>query len=517
MSTTLEQIQYGFDRDSRRTWQRRSLTDTQDKHYSYDALGQVGVAARGSLNLNMTAISGIPASAQSWDYDPTGNWRGYHTAVNGSSTQDQHRVHDRGNRLTQIEDNPLNMILDRVGRMRQMAPDAEGDWDGKLEITWDAWSRITNVKNNGTVVGEYSYDGRHRRITRDVDGETLHSYYNNQWRPVEERKDAETTANMSYLWGARHRDDLVRRDRAVSGTTFNETRYVLMDYFNPAAITDAGGVVKERYAFSAFGVRTILNPDFTVRSSSECGMEFGFQGQFLDLESGLMNYGYRYYSPQIGRWTCKDPIGEKGGVNLYVISVNSTTNLVDRLGLFGAGYEMQLLADGPAPDGMDNAFWPVGGGDYLGEEKYWEQRIPNLLEQARSQFTAQVNSWVVMNCGKSPFGGASKRIAVVPGPQTDPSVPNQLAITKFGDREETHVEETEEFGSFALDITTPIIIAYKRSSDSALIFSWKTTLYLEDRLGYNADQSNAVGRLLAPNRMTKRAIWNLEGIGCCIK
>jgi hypothetical protein len=86
-----------------------------------------------------------------------------------------------------------------------------------------------------------------------------------------------------------------------------------------------------------------------------------------------------------------------------------------------------------------------------------------------------------------------------------------------GDREETHVEETEEFGSFALDITTPIIIAYKRSSDSALIFSWKTTLYLEDRLGYNADQSNAVGRLLAPNRMTKRAIWNLEGIGCCIK
>ncbi|HBJ86123.1 MAG TPA: hypothetical protein DDZ88_20115 [Verrucomicrobiales bacterium] len=334
MSTTLEQIQYGFDRDSRRTWQRRSLTDTQDRHYNYDALSQVSAAARGSLNLNATAISGIPASAESWDYDPTGNWRGYHTAVNGTPTLDQHRVHDRGNRMTQIEDNPNNMILDRVGRMRQMAPDAEGDWDGKLELTWDAWSRITRVKNNGTVVGEYTYDGTHRRVTREVVGETLHSYFNSQWRPVEERRDAETTAAMSYLWGARHRDDLVRRDRAVGGTSLNETRYVLMDYFNPATITDQSGVVKERYAFSAFGVRTILNPDFTVRSDSECGMEFGFQGQFLDQESGLLNYGYRYYSPQLGRWLSKDPIGEEGGVNLYVMAGDNALNQVDHVGLY---------------------------------------------------------------------------------------------------------------------------------------------------------------------------------------
>ena len=309
------------------------MTDTQDQHYGYDTLGQVSAAARGSLNLNATAISGRPACAQSWDYDPTGNWRGYHVAANGTTTLDQHRVHDRGNRLTQIEDNPNNMILDRVGRMRQMAPDATGDWDGMLEITWDAWSRITSVKNNGEVVGDYAYDGSHRRITREVDDATLHSYYNDAWRPVEERKDAEATAFISYLWGARHRDDLVRRDRAVGGTTLNETRYVLMDYFNPAAITDEAGEVKERYAFSAFGVRTILNPDFTVSSSSECGLDFAFQGQFLDAESGLMNYGYRYYLPPLGRWTCKDPIGEEGGLNLYAMVNNYALNAIDYFGL----------------------------------------------------------------------------------------------------------------------------------------------------------------------------------------
>ncbi len=333
MPTTLEQIQYGFDRNSRRTWQKRPLTDMQDQQYNYDSLSQVSAAARGNLNLNATAISGVPASAENWGYDPTGNWRGYHTAANGVSTLDQHRVHDRGNRLTQIEDNPHNMILDRVGRMRQMSPDAAGDWEGKLELTWDAWSRITRVKNNGTVVGNYTYDGTHRRVTRAVGEDTLHSYYNDVWRPVEERKDAETTAAMSYLWGARHRDDLVRRDRAVGGATLNETRYILMDYFNPAAITDGSGVVKERYAFSAFGVRTILNPDFTARSGSESGMEFAFQGQFLDVESGLMNYGYRCYAPYLGRWTFKDPIAERGGLNLYEMCQNSTVNQVDLLGL----------------------------------------------------------------------------------------------------------------------------------------------------------------------------------------
>jgi len=329
----LEQSQYGFDRNGRRTWQKRPLTSLQDQSYQYDALSQVSGAARGGLNLNGTAINGIPSLEESWNYDPTGNWRGYHTAANGAVTLEQHRVHDRGNRLTQIEDNPHNMLIDRVGRMRQAAPDASGDWDGKLEITWDAWSRITSVKNNGEVVGQYTYDGLTRRITREVGEETLHSYYDTQWRPVEERKDSETTAALSYLWGARHRDDLVRRDRAVAGTTLNETRYILMDYFNPAAITDEGGLVTERYAFSAFGLRTVLNPDYTVRSDSECAMEFGFQGQFVDVESGLMNYGYRYYSPYLGRWTCKDPIEEQGGTNLYWNVANKVLNHVDHLGL----------------------------------------------------------------------------------------------------------------------------------------------------------------------------------------
>ena len=330
MSTILERLEYGFDRDSRRTWRRRALASGEDDAYGYDGLSQVINAARGNLNLNATAIGAVPAEDEAWDYDPTGNWRGYRVEENGAVTLEQQRVHDKGNRLMQIEGSAQPVLVDRAGRMRQVPPDAGGDWSDPLELVWDAWSRLVEVRQGGSAVGSYAYDGLSRRTTRTTGGVTWHSYYSDAWRSLEERRDSQTTAATQYYWGARHRDDLVRRDRATtSGGSLNETRYVLMDYFSPAAITDESGNVTERYAFSAFGVRRILASDFSARSTSECGWEFAFQGQFLDTESGFLNYGFRYYSPYLGRWLSKDPIEEEGGNNLYQYVGNNPVGFTD--------------------------------------------------------------------------------------------------------------------------------------------------------------------------------------------
>ncbi|RYD76336.1 MAG: RHS repeat-associated core domain-containing protein, partial [Verrucomicrobiaceae bacterium] len=43
-------------------------------------------------------------------------------------------------------------------------------------------------------------------------------------------------------------------------------------------------------------------------------------------------YGYRYYDPVIGRWPSRDPIGERGGVNLYGFVGNDGVNQWDYLG-----------------------------------------------------------------------------------------------------------------------------------------------------------------------------------------
>ena len=66
------------------------------------------------------------------------------------------------------------------------------------------------------------------------------------------------------------------------------------------------------------------------------------------MSSGLSYYGYRYYSPSLGRWLSRDPLGERGFIfslykrqvqsqkdtgNLYLFVGNSSINKFDYLGL----------------------------------------------------------------------------------------------------------------------------------------------------------------------------------------
>jgi len=53
---------------------------------------------------------------------------------------------------------------------------------------------------------------------------------------------------------------------------------------------------------------------------------------------GVTYYGYRYLDPHTGRWPSRDPIGERGGVNLYGFLENNGTNYVDVLGLYITWY-----------------------------------------------------------------------------------------------------------------------------------------------------------------------------------
>ncbi|WP_447927001.1 RHS repeat-associated core domain-containing protein [Vreelandella sp. EE27] len=62
-----------------------------------------------------------------------------------------------------------------------------------------------------------------------------------------------------------------------------------------------------------------------------------FQGQWQDEESGLYYNRHRYYDPQQGRYVSQDPIGLKGGTNLYGYVANPM-GAVDPLGLSGGPY-----------------------------------------------------------------------------------------------------------------------------------------------------------------------------------
>jgi RHS repeat-associated protein len=336
--TPIDAWQWGFNEASNRTWKKNLVAAMgEDEAYAYDGLYQMKRDAVGTLNTNRTAIGGAPKEDETFTYDPTGNWLGYRKDANGSTVIDQARSNNQDNQLTQIDGSSEGIEYDRAGNAIKIRPGAGGDWNKHFTLVWDAWNRLVEVKDeNGVPVQKNAYDGLSRRITKEAGGTVTHTFWSDRWKPLEERIGSATTAARSYLWGERpgHRDELVLRDRDTDGNgTLDERLYATMDYFNGTAIFSTSGTVLERYAYSAFGVRRIMAADFSPRTSSSYAWDFGFQGQFRDVETGWYNYGYRFYVPLLGRWINRDPITERGGRNLFRFARNCGINIVDLLGL----------------------------------------------------------------------------------------------------------------------------------------------------------------------------------------
>jgi RHS repeat-associated protein len=59
---------------------------------------------------------------------------------------------------------------------------------------------------------------------------------------------------------------------------------------------------------------------------------YRFSSKEWNGNSGLYYYLYRFYDPNLQRWVNRDPIGEGGGVNLYLNSGNSPVDQIDPFG-----------------------------------------------------------------------------------------------------------------------------------------------------------------------------------------
>lgn len=75
-------------------------------------------------------------------------------------------------------------------------------------------------------------------------------------------------------------------------------------------------------------------------------------------ETGRRYYGFRHYDPMLGRWLSRDPIGERGGVNLYAMLCNRPTNELDKL---GCGFWSNLADLIPGVSLVKNFFFPPKG------------------------------------------------------------------------------------------------------------------------------------------------------------
>jgi len=91
--------------------------------------------------------------------------------------------------------------------------------------------------------------------------------------------------------------------------------------------------IAARYEYDPYGNMLVAEGAYAAANP------FRFSTKWCDTEPGTGHesyyYGYRYYSPRLGRWLSRDPIGDDGGLNLYAFVLNEPVALYDPTGLVG--------------------------------------------------------------------------------------------------------------------------------------------------------------------------------------
>jgi RHS repeat-associated protein len=115
---------------------------------------------------------------------------------------------------------------------------------------------------------------------------------------------------------------------AVANPGSVKVYYYLNDHLGtPQLLMDLNAVVTWKANYEPFG-------EVTVEPTSVSEEDLRFPGQYFDRETRLHYNYYRYYEPRTGRYLMPDPIGQIGGINLYIYVGGNAINAFDSFGLY---------------------------------------------------------------------------------------------------------------------------------------------------------------------------------------
>ncbi len=256
--------------------------------------------------------------------------------------------------------NDLNQYtsVDTNGSAASPAYDEDGSLtdDGTFSYTWNGENRLITITPKTPAVGDekleflYDYMGRRvRKVTTVWDGSTWQTddtalFVYNGWNMIEEL-DGTGAVTASYIHGL----DLSQSLQGAGGIGgilaridhgVNKSHIYFYDANgNVGQLVDSlDGSVVAAYEYAPFGGLVSGMGNYAEANP------FRFSTKYADDVAGLYYYGYRYYSPELGRWMSRDPIGEDGGVNLYGFVGNDGVNGRDYLGQEGIGKTLKSFA-----------------------------------------------------------------------------------------------------------------------------------------------------------------------------
>jgi RHS repeat-associated protein len=241
---------------------------------------------------------------------------------------------------------------------------------------WDAENRLVAVSSPVSRT-EFTYDafGRRVKIVEKTGSGTITSTKQFVWAggSICEERDANNNVTKRFF---------PEGQINYTSTAHTELFYTRDHLGSVRGVTDKTGLLRARYDYDPYGRRS---PNQVVGANA-VDADFGFTGHYFHAPSGLHLARFRAYDSDSGRWLNRDPIGERGGLNLYGYVANSPIGLVDPLGL-EAGYTYNPDGSMTAPrlcwkrtppgvlmDNFNNAF------------KHYKQNEPNWWDQTLENF-----------------------------------------------------------------------------------------------------------------------------------
>jgi RHS repeat-associated protein len=381
-SHALAEYSYTYDQMNRIT----EVDSTQDgiSVYSYDSVGQL---------TNVDHAAG--RADETYTFDATGNRSGGDYVVSAKNHTDESTgfeyEYDRnGNRIKRLKtlDNSYELY----------------EFDHRNRMTGVEFFNASDVLQK-TITYAYDVFNRMVRRTLDSDGpggspatDQFFAGFDGIHATLEFDGDNKDDLSHRYLWGLGH-DELLADEQLTSTSSTGEIFWTLGDQVG--TIRDVG---EWNSTTTEFEIANHLEYDsfgnLVSETNSSIDVEFGFNGKWVEGETGYTHHLNRWFDSEIGKWISEDPIGfAAGDANITRFVGNKAVTHID-------------------PDGLDEvggmAIVTTGGQGYAGQ-------VEDSLYKIAAPWTP--NTYDPQSGGYVFSSGPSKLVSLFDNPPFDKKFP----------------------------------------------------------------------------------------------
>ncbi len=316
-------------------------SDALDREFRYDALYRLRSATGRECDRppdlpwddtpRCTDLTKTRSYTEQYQYDLAGNIKELKHASSGVGPDRIFALAPGNNRLLNVTIGLATFTYehDVNGNMTRETTSRHFEWDyvDRMRVY-----RTQTIGSEPSLFAHYLYDAggkRVKKLVRKQGGRVEATVYIDgvfEYQRIA-RPGAVEQNNSLHVMDDQSRIALVRVGTPFVSDATPAVKYHLGDHLGSSCVVlDTLGAIVNREEYTPYGETSF---------GSFARKRYRFSGQERDEESGLDYFGFRYYSPHIGRWTSCDPAGGVDGANLFRYVSNNPIRLKDAVGLAG--------------------------------------------------------------------------------------------------------------------------------------------------------------------------------------